>query len=95
MSPVSAAPNRSEIVATVLDIGSKADHPDKWLMRLRIDQIRPLQGGSFVTPGQEVDAFTFGAVSGAEPGHRITAEAEYIGGPFRGSLRLYKLVQAD
>ena len=85
---VVSGPNRSRMTATVVDAAQSPDSAEKWTMRLRVENNEPIEGGSFATPGDEVDAMAFELPEPVAAGARITADAEYVGGPFGGVFRL-------
>jgi hypothetical protein len=84
---VPAAPNRSRMTARVLAVRQSPQFADRWLLRIRVEQVRPIAGGTFAAAGQERDAFVFGARP-PSVGDVLDADAEYVGGPSGGAFRL-------
>ena len=65
------------------------DSPRKWQLRLYLQWVEPLYGGTFVHEGETVDSITFDLPEDPTAGVRLVSEAEYIGGPRGGMLRLH------
>ena len=85
-----AAPNRSRIRAVVQHAAKSADPPAKWALRLRLESVEVLYGGSFVHEGEVVDGFALDLPDPLPEGAVLLAEAEYIGGPRSGTLQLHQ-----
>lgn len=92
---IGAAPNQSEIRATVRTIERSPDFPDKWLLELEILDARSISGPSFAAAGRAMSAFAFDPPSGLVPGAIIVAGAEFIGDARGGVLRLSGVRVAD
>lgn len=92
---VPAAPNRSEITAKVLQLDQSPVFPDKWLLRVRVDSSRALEGPNFARVGAVVDAFTVGPVGDLAAGQEIRAQAEYLGDARGGTFQLRDIEVAD
>ena len=54
-----AAPNRSRIRAVVEHAAQSADTPPRWSLRLRLEAVEALYGGTFVHEGEVVEGFAF------------------------------------
>ena len=92
--PVSAAPNRSRLTARVISVEPSPRFADTWLLRIRVQEVRALSGGTFAAPGQDHDAVAFGPGPVAGAGDVIQADAEYVGGPAGGVFRLHAVARA-
>lgn len=92
---VSAAPNSSRIEGTVTAAERASGAPDRWNLELEVTAVTPIAGPTFVRAGERVRAFTFvpADAPAEEPaaGRRVTALAEYLGGPAGGWLQLTEL----
>jgi len=85
-----AAPNRSRIRAVVQHAAKSEDSPAKWALRLHLESVEVLFGGTFVHEGEVVDGFAFDLPEPLAQGAVLVAEAEYIGGPRGGTLQLHE-----
>jgi hypothetical protein len=85
-----AAPNRSRIRAVVEHAAQSGDSPPKWSLRLRLEAVEALYGGTFVHEGEVVEGFAFNLPEPPAPDDVLVAEAEYIGGPGGGTLQLHE-----
>ena len=92
--PVTAAPNRSRLTARVLSVEPSPRFADTWLLRIHVQDVRALAGGTFAARGQDRDAVAFGPGPVAEAGDVIQADAEYVGGPAGGLFRLHAVTRA-
>jgi hypothetical protein len=92
--PVTAAPNRSRLTARVLSVEPSPRFADTWLLRIRVQDVQGLSGGTFAASGQDRDAVAFGPGPVAEAGDVIQADAEYVGGPAGGVFRLHTVARA-
>jgi len=87
-SGVTAAPNRSEIKAKVMQKEQSETFPDKWHLDLEILESRNLHGGNFARVGERVKGFTFGDLKYIPQESIIRAQAEFLGDARSGQLQL-------
>lgn len=92
---VTAAPNRSEITARVLQLDQSPAFADKWLLRLRIRSSRALEGPNFARVDAVVDGFTVEPVGDLTAGKEIKAQAEYLGDARGGTFQLRDIEVMD
>ena len=93
---VMAAPNRVGIVAKVISCRAAEGIPGKWLLEVEFERSESLQGPNFAREGERASAFAFVDAGSAEvlkgladKQGRVSAEAEFIGGPDGGTFQLY------
>jgi hypothetical protein len=67
------------------------ESPRKWQLRVRLQSVEGLYGGTFVHEGETVDSFAFDLPGEPAGGHELVAEAEYLGGPRGGTLQLHQV----
>jgi hypothetical protein len=87
-SGVPAAPNLSRIKANVRSVTQSPNFSDKWQFDLEIVDLEPVQGGTFVQKGQQIQGFMIADTCDVTSGDLISATAEFLGGPQGGQLRL-------
>jgi hypothetical protein len=83
-----AAPNRSRIRGVVQHAAPSQDSSRKWALQVRLDVVESLYGGTFVHPGETVAGIAFDLPEAPAAGARMTAEAEHVGGPRGGTVRI-------
>lgn len=86
-----AAPNQSKIRGRVLKIDRSPQFSDKWNLEVEVLMIQPIQGGTFAEVGQTVQAFTICEQTPFKQNDVISATAEYLGDPRRGTFRLTQI----
>lgn len=86
-----AAPNRARLTGVVVGLTQPSDSADRWFLRVTVEKVEPEYGPQLAEPGSEIDAVTFDPPPGLAPGVRVVAQAEYVGGPTRGTFRLNQL----
>jgi len=85
---VTAAPNRSEIRARIVEVEPSPAFADKWHLVVEILDAQSLEGPQLARTGERAKAFVIGASTGLTPGTVIRADAEYVGDARGGQLRL-------
>ncbi len=88
-----AAPNSSQISATIVQISAVATVPGKWQLDIEIIAFKPMSGGTFAHIGDVVSCFTFEAMDQFGVGDTIAAQGEFIGGAQSGVYQLRSLVR--
>lgn len=93
---VMAAPNRVGILANVISCRAAEGIPGKLILEVQFERSDSIQGPNFARTGERASAFTFvdadtaEALKGlADKQGRVSAEAEFIGGPGGGTFQLY------
>ncbi len=86
-----AAPNRARLTGVVVGLNRPSGAADRWLLRVAVERVEPEYGPQLAEPGDEVDAVTVDPPPELAPGVRVVAQAEYVGGPTRGTFRLHEL----
>lgn len=87
---VQAAPNATTIRFRILEKEPDKNAPQKTLLKIEVLPAEAHHDQRFIKPGAIMQAFTFDKVELKE-GDIFIADAEYIGGPFKGYVHLQHL----
>jgi uncharacterized FlgJ-related protein len=93
---VTAAPNKSEIIAKVLNVKKDPKFPDKFHIELKILETKSISGPNFAKVGDKVKAFVFESSPdfdqvNLKPNTDIKAKAEFIGDEYGGKFHLHQI----